>query len=250
MKIAQFQTWNHRPQAHANEAIEHIQMVASKLTLLKLQTKLSQTTQKLQNCRQQLKKLVTDEEWTDKQRADEEVIDSLTNKLDKFSDKLDNRRVRKLEKLQNPAADPNPPREKRTKRTHNDSNKGNKPNKVREGRVHRSPPRYRNERRDEPRERQRNTHQSNSGKERSPRASRNNIAPITYPPAQATSTYPLPYYINPIPAWPHPPMLSQMTPWVPDFPTNIKGITATGTIEGTPTTSTNLPKAKLRGRDP
>ena len=104
--------------------------------VLQLQTKLSQTTQKLHNCRQQLKKLVSDEEWTDKQRADEEVIDSLTNKLDKFSDKLDNRRVRKLEKLQNPAADPNPPREKGTKRTHNDSNKGKKPNKVREGRVH------------------------------------------------------------------------------------------------------------------
>ena len=170
--------------------------------------------------------------------------------MDKLSDKLDNRRVRKLEKLQNPAAESNPPRQKRTKRTHNNSNKGKKPNKVHEGRIHRSPPRYRNDRRDEPREQQRNTHQSKGGKERLPRTSRNNIAPITYPLVQATSTYPLPYYVNQIPVWPHTPMLSQMTPWVPDSLTGIRGITATRTTEGIPTTSTTLPITKLRGRDP
>ena len=166
--------------------------------VLKLQIKRSQIIQKLQKCRQ-LQKLVTKEEWTDKRRADEEAINTLANKLDKFSDKLDNRRGRKLEKLQNPAVESDPPREIRT---HNDNNKGKKPNKIREGRVHRSPPRYRNERRDEPREQRHNTH--HSGKERSRRAPRNNIAPSTYPLAQATSIYLSLYYVNPIPAWPHP----------------------------------------------
>ena len=66
------------------EAIEHIQREASKQTLeamekyyfqlvLKLQTKRNQITQKLQKCRQQLQKLIKKEEWTDKQRADEEA---------------------------------------------------------------------------------------------------------------------------------------------------------------------------------
>ena len=78
-----------------NEVTKHIQVLASQLTLeamenyyfqlvLTLQTKLGETSQKLLNCRQQLKKLVTEEEWVDKQQADEEAIDSLTNKLDSF----------------------------------------------------------------------------------------------------------------------------------------------------------------------
>ena len=88
-----------------NEVIEQIQVLASKLTLeamenyyyqlvLKLQTKLGTTTQKLSYHRQKLKQLVEQEEWIQKQRAHEELIDSLTNKLDIFSDKLDTRRAK------------------------------------------------------------------------------------------------------------------------------------------------------------
>ena len=40
---------------------------------------------------QQLKKLVADEDWVDKQWADEEFRDSLANKQNKFSDKLANK---------------------------------------------------------------------------------------------------------------------------------------------------------------
>ena len=212
--------------------------------VLTLQTKLGETSQKLLHCRQQLKKLVTEEEWVERQRADEELIDSLTHKLDKFFDKLAKRRARKLEKLQNPGAESNPSQEKRIKRTHNESNKGKKPNKAREGIKQRSPSGCRNDRRDEPRVQQRNTHQLKGGKERLPRASQNKTTPITYLPAQVTSIDPSPYYVNQIPAWPHPLMMSQMTPWVPDSSTGKWGISATRTIEGIPTTSTILTNSK------
>ena len=162
-----------------NEAIKHIQVLASQLTLeamenhyfqlvLALQTKFGETSQKLLHCRQQLNKLVAEEEWVETQRADEESIDSLTNKLDKFSDKLANRRVRKLEKLQNPGAESNPPQEKHIKRTHNGSNEGKKPNKAREGKKTRSPPGCRNDRRDEQRVQRHSTHQLKGGKKRLP----------------------------------------------------------------------------------
>ena len=58
---------------------------------------------------QQLKKLVVEEDWVEKQRADKKFRDSLTNKQDKFSDKLANELVNKLEKLQNPGVKSNPP---------------------------------------------------------------------------------------------------------------------------------------------
>ena len=62
-----------------NEAIEHIQVLASQLTLeamenyydqlvLKLQIKLGTTTQKLSYYRQKIKKLVAKEEWEAKQQ--------------------------------------------------------------------------------------------------------------------------------------------------------------------------------------
>ena len=74
--------------------------------VLKLQTKLSTATQKLSYYRQKLKKLVAKEDWIEKQRAHEELLDSLTNKLDKFSEKLDIRRAKTLEKLQYPGVNP------------------------------------------------------------------------------------------------------------------------------------------------
>ena len=98
----------------------------SKLVLT-LQTKLSKTSQKLVHCRQQLKILVKKQEWVVKQRAHEELLHSLTNKLDKFSDKLATRRIKKLEKLQHPGAKPNPRYKDHIKRTHNEINKGNSP---------------------------------------------------------------------------------------------------------------------------
>ena len=65
------------------------------LLVLKLQIKLGTTTQKLSHYREKLKKLVAKEEWVEKERAHEELLDSLENKLDKFSDKLDSRRAKK-----------------------------------------------------------------------------------------------------------------------------------------------------------
>ena len=105
---------------HFNEVIEHIQVLASQLTLeamehyydqlvLKVQVKLGTTTQKLSYYRQKLKNLVTKEEWVIKQQAHEGLLNSLTNKLDKFSDRLEIRRAKKLEKLQNPGAKPKLP---------------------------------------------------------------------------------------------------------------------------------------------
>ena len=110
---------------HFKEVIEQIQVLASQLTLeamenyyyqlvLKLQTKVSTTTQKL-SYRQKLKKLVAKEDWIEKQRAHEELLDSLTNKLDKFSEKLDIRRAKKLEKLQYQGAKSNLPRKMTSK---------------------------------------------------------------------------------------------------------------------------------------
>ena len=63
--------------------------------VLTLHSKLGTTTQKLSHCKQQLKKLVAKEEWVKKQQAHEELLDSLTNKLDKFSNKLATRRAKK-----------------------------------------------------------------------------------------------------------------------------------------------------------
>ena len=88
-----------------NEMIKHIQVLASQLTLearehyyyqlvLTLQGKLGTTTLKLSYYRQQPKKLVAKEEWVVKERAHEELLDSLTNKM-KFSDKLAIRRAKK-----------------------------------------------------------------------------------------------------------------------------------------------------------
>ena len=104
-------------------------------------------TKKNINVMKVLKTLVTEEEWVERQRADEESIDSPTNKLDKFSDKLANRQARKQEKLQNPGAESNPPCDKHIKRTHNESNKGKKPNNARKGIKQRSPSGCRNNRR-------------------------------------------------------------------------------------------------------
>ena len=59
--------------------------------VLELQIKLGATTQKLSHYREKLKKLVAKEEWVEKERAHEELLDSLENKLDKFSHKLNSR---------------------------------------------------------------------------------------------------------------------------------------------------------------
>ena len=85
---------------------------------------------------QQFKKLVKEEEWVEKQQTQAEFEDSLTctNKQDKFSDKLTNKRAKKLEKLENPGAKPRPPRNTRNKRTRNDNNKGKKKPKKHGGR--------------------------------------------------------------------------------------------------------------------
>ena len=61
-----------------NEAIKHIQLTASQLTLeamenhyyqlaLTLQTKLGESSEKLSHCIQQLKKLIAEEDWVEKQ---------------------------------------------------------------------------------------------------------------------------------------------------------------------------------------
>ena len=164
---------------HFHEVIKQIQVLASQITLeamenyyyqlvTKLQTKLGMTTQKLSYYRQKLKQLVEQEEWVQKQRAHEELIDSLTNKLDKFSDKLDTRRAKKLEKLQHPGAKFNLPRKDHIEKTYNRTNKGKLPKKKREG------------------EKQRKSSGS---------------------PAQVTPIHPPKHQNNPIPAWPHPLMM-------------------------------------------
>ena len=87
------------------ETIKLIQLSPSQLTLdalenydkqltLTLQTKLGQTSDKLSQSMQQLKNLVTEEEWEEKQQTHTEFKDSLTKKQDKFSDKLMNKRVK------------------------------------------------------------------------------------------------------------------------------------------------------------
>ena len=133
---------------HFNEAIEHIQLTASQLTLeamenhyyqlaLTLQTKFGETSKTLSHCMQHLKKLVTEEDWVEKQQADEEFRDSPTNKQDKFFDKLTNKLVNKLEKLQNSGAKSSPPRKEHIERTRNKNNKGKKPNKKHGGKKNR-----------------------------------------------------------------------------------------------------------------
>ena len=177
-----------------NEVIEHIQVLASQLTLeamenyyyqlvLKLQTKLGTTTQKWSYYRQKLKKLVAKEEWVEKQRAHEELLDSLANKLDKFSDKLATRRAKKLEKLQHPGAKSNLPRKDHIERTHKLTNKDKLPNKKREGKKKRLPSGYRDDRTEERRAQRHNTYQSKDRKERSSRAAHDT---------------------DQTPAWPHP----------------------------------------------
>ena len=122
------------------EAIKHIQSSASQLTLeamenyyeqltLTHETKLGQTSDKLSQCMQQLKKLVTEEEWMQKQQTHEEFKHSLTNKQDKFPDKLTNKRANKSEKLQNPGAKPHPPRKTHNERTCNEKKQGHKSTK-------------------------------------------------------------------------------------------------------------------------
>ena len=74
------------------------------------------------------------------------------------------------------------------------------------------------------------------------RAALNKTAPSIYPPAQATPTYPLPHHTNQTPGWPYPRMMSQMTPWVMDFPIGSGGVTTTKIIEGTPASFTTLQK--------
>ena len=90
------------------ETIKDIQFSASRLTLeametyyeqltLTLQTKLSHTSNKLSQTMQQFNKLVTEEEWVEKQQTHAEFEDSLANKQDKFSDKLMNKRAKTRE---------------------------------------------------------------------------------------------------------------------------------------------------------
>ena len=190
-------------------------MLASKLTLeamenyyyqlvLKLQTKLGTTTQKLSHYRQKLKPLVEKEEWVQKQRAHEELIDSLTNKLDKFSDKLDTRRAKKLEKLQHPGAKFNLPRKDHIEKTYNRTNKGKLPNQKGEGEKQRQSSGSRDNRTEERRAQRHNTYQTKDRKERLSRAALNKTTPSTYPPAQATPINPPKHPTNQIPAWPHP----------------------------------------------
>ena len=195
--------------AQLNPWMAQIHALRSTLTL---QTKLGTTTQKLSYYRQKLKKLVAKEEWVEKQRAHEELLDSLANKLDKFSDKLATRRAKKLEKLQHPGAKSNLPRKDHIERTHKLTNKDKLPNKKREGKKKRLPSGYRDDRTEERRAQRHNTYQNKDRKERSSRAALNKTTPSIYPPAQATPIHPSPHHTNQTPAWPHPLMMPQLTP--------------------------------------
>ena len=145
-----------------------------------------------------------------------------------------------MEILQHPGAKSNPPYKHHIERTHPEINKGKQPNKTREGKKQRLPSGHRDDRRDERRTQRHNTYQDRT--ERLSRAALNKTPPIMYPSQQTTPIYPSPYHTNQIPAWPHPLMMSQMTPWVTGFPTGSRGVTATKTIEGTPVTSTTPQK--------
>ena len=205
------------------EEIEHIQALASQLTLatmehyydqlvLKLQVKLGTTTEKLSYYRQKLKNLVAKEEWAKKQHAHEELLDSLTNKLDKFSERLDIRRAKKLEKLLNPGAKPKLPRKNHIERTHKGTNKGKLPSKKREEKKPSLLSGYRDDRTEDRSAQRHNTYQTKDRKERLSRAAPNITTPSIQPPAQITPIHPSPHHTSQTPAWPHPLIKSQTPP--------------------------------------
>ena len=152
------------------ETITHIQRSASKLTMetmenyyeqltTTLQTKLGQTYDQLSQCMQQLKELVTEEEWEEKRQTHEEFRDSLSDKQDKLSDKLTNKRANKLEILQNPRAKPHPRRKARNERTRNEHNKGKNTHKKNEGRKQKPSTGSKNNRNGEQKAPRQDTHQ-------------------------------------------------------------------------------------------
>ena len=62
---------------------------------MRLQNQLAQTNEKLSQAMLQFKQVAKEEEWAIKQRTQTEFEDSLTNKQDKFSEKLMNKRAKK-----------------------------------------------------------------------------------------------------------------------------------------------------------
>ena len=62
---------------------------------VRLQTQLAQTNEKLSQAMLLFKQVAKEEEWVTKQRTQTEFEDSFTNKQDKFSEKLTNKRAKK-----------------------------------------------------------------------------------------------------------------------------------------------------------